>query len=57
MKGILTDLSFFKDQTKTKHWTELAQAKEQTNFQDGTQVNQKSPFLVKIQDRSGFIIS
>ncbi len=58
MHKILTDLTFFKDQTKTKHWTDSQMIEEEEQgSQVGARENLKAPFLIKIQNRSGFILN
>ncbi len=51
----LSELTFFKDKTKTQHWTELNTENE--NFILGDRSFLKSPLLIKIKSYSGFILT
>ena len=50
----LTELTFFKDKTKTQHWTDIKV--EDKDFLSGEQSYLNSPLLLKVKDYSGFIL-
>jgi len=56
-QAILSDLTFFRDQTKTKHWTDTKALAADDGLKEGSRKNLMGPFILKIQDRSGFIVS
>ncbi len=51
----LTELTFFKDKTKTQHWTDINSADE--NFIQGERSYVQTPLLIKIKSYSGFILA
>lgn len=52
---MLTELTFFKDKTKTQHWTDL-NTTDQT-FIQGERSYLQTPLLIKIKSYSGFILA
>ncbi len=51
----LSELTFFKDKTKTQHWTDLNT--EEENFIEGERSFLQTPLLIKIKSYSGFILT
>lgn len=56
LQKILTDLTFFRDQTKTKHWTDTQNSREEFETFEGSRQALKAPLVIRVQERSGFIL-
>lgn len=55
LEKTLTELTFFKDKTKTQHWTDLSTSEEP--FIQGERSYLQTPLLIKIKSYSGFILA
>jgi len=55
LEQTLSQLTFFKDKTKTQHWTDLSTSEQA--FIQGERSYLQTPLLIKIKSYSGFILA